>query len=326
MWAIEVGNPGANSTLYKGARPVPNPLPHEVLIRTCAIGINRADLFQRYGLYPPPAGVSEVLGLEISGIVERIGESVSTFKIGDKVCALLEGGGYAEYAVASAAQTILIPKNLDFIQGAALPEALFTVYSNFFHHANIQKGESLLIHGGTSGIGTFAVQVAKEFGVTCFATAGNDKKCDFLEGLGAVRAINYKNNDFVECIKAITHGEGVNCIIDIVGGEYFNRNLKILANGGRLICLSFLQGSKIEANIAPLVFKNLTVVGTTLRSKNKEQKAEIASDLRKCIWPLLENGKIKPVIDSTFDLQNIEDAHKLMESSLHIGKIILKCY
>lgn len=326
MWAIEVGNPGIDNYLYRGIRQVPNLSPHEILIKTYAAGINRADIFQKRNLYPAPNGASDVLGLEVSGIVEEIGENVSSFKKGDKVCALLEGGGYAEYAVASASQVLFIPDNLDFIQSAALPEALFTAYSNIFHHANLQKGESLLIHGGASGVGTFAVQIAREFGITCFATAGSDKKCSALEALGAKHAINYKNDDFVECIKELTGCAGVNCIVDIVGGDYFNRNLKTLASGGRMICLSFLQGSKIEANIAPLVFKNLSIIGTSLRNKTQEQKARIASDLKKHIWPLLEKDKIKPVIDSVFNFENVEDAHKLMESSLHTGKIILKCY
>jgi len=325
MWVIEVENAGA-SQLVKGSRPLPNPLPHELLIKTCAAGINRADIFQRNGLYPPPKGASDILGLEVSGIIEKIGERVTNFKVGDKVCALLEGGGYAEYAVAPASQTLKVPANYDFIEAAALPEALFTVYSNIFYHAKMQKGESLLIHGGASGIGTFFVQIAREFGIKSYATAGSDEKCRFVEGIGASAAINYKNTDFVDAVRELTAGEGVGCIIDIVGGDYFNRNLKTLSQNGRLICLSFLQGSKVEANLAPLLFKNLAIMGTTLRSKAIQQKAEIAKDLKKNIWPLLEGGKIKPVISKVFDFQNVADAHKLMESGQHVGKIILKCY
>lgn len=325
MWVIEVENIGKNATLKKGERPIPDILPHEILIKTVASGINRADIFQKNGLYPPPPGVSDILGLEVSGIVEAIGQSVTNLKIGDKVCALLEGGGYAEYAKAPASQVLPLPVNFSFIEGAALPEAIFTVYSNLFNHAKMQKGESLLIHGGASGIGTIAIQIAKAFGITCYTTAGSDKKCEFLEALGAKCVINYKTSDFVNAIKDATNNVGVDCIIDIVGGEYFNRNLKILANGGRLICLSFLQGSKIEANIASLIYKNLTIMGTTLRGKSIEAKAGITLDLKREIWPLLENGRIKPIIDSVFSFKDIEKAHKLMEDSEHIGKIILKC-
>jgi NADPH2:quinone reductase len=325
MWTIEVEDPGANSKLVKGTRPMPSPLRDEVLIKTSAAGINRADIFQRNGLYPPPKGASDVIGLEVSGIIEKIGSNVKNFKVGDKVCALLEGGGYAQYSTAPASQTLPIPENLDFIEGAALPEALFTVYSNFFHHAKIKKGESFLIHGGASGIGTFAVQVARECGITCYATAGSDAKCHFIEELGAYAAINYKNTDFVEEIKKLTEQKGVNCIIDIVGGDYFNRNLRALATGGRMICLSFLQGAETKANLAPILFKNLTIMGTTLRNKTTKQKAKIAEDLKNNIWPLVESGKIKPVISKVFHFHNVMDAHKLMESGRHIGKIILKC-
>ena len=326
MWAIEVTNPGKNSSLSKSSRPTPTPLPHEVLIKTYAVGINRADIFQKQGLYPAPPGASDILGLEVSGIIEEIGNKVTEFKKGDKVCAILEGGGYAEYVSVADTQVLPLPSNFDFTEGASLPEALFTVYSNLFHHAKMKKDESLLIHGGASGIGTFAVQLAKAFGIKCYTTAGNDDKCRFLEQLGAVRAINYKTSNFVEVIKDATNNTGVDAIIDIVGGEYFNRNLKCLANNGRMICLSFLQGAKIEANLASLVFKNLTIMGTTLRSQPPRKKAIIASDLKKHIWPLLEDKTIKPVIDSIFDINNVSKAHKLMEDSGHIGKIILKCY
>ncbi len=324
MWAIEIKALEKTGHLVRCVRPIPQLLPHEVLIKTYAAGVNRADIFQKNGLYPPPPGTSDILGLEISGIIEKIGTAVTNFKIGDRVCALLEGGGYAEYAAAPASQTLPLPSNFDFISGAALPEAFFTVYSNLFHHANMKKGESLLIHGGTSGIGIVTIQMAKEYGIICYTTAGSDKKCDFLQELGANYAVNYKTTDFVNTILDKTNNAGVNCVIDMVGGEYFSRNLKLLASGGKLICIAFLTGAKVNVNIAPILFKNLTIMGTTLRSKTLAQKAHIASDLKKHIWPLLENGKIKPIIDSVFTVDDVENAHKLMESSQHIGKIILK--
>lgn len=325
MWAIKIENPGKDSSLKIGTCPIPEVLPNEILIKTAAIGVNRADIFQRNGLYPPPHGASDILGLEISGIVEKIGHDVTNWMPGDKVCALLEGGGYAEYAKVDASQVLHLPKGYNFIEGAALPEAFFTVYSNLFLHANLQKGESLLIHGGASGIGTTAIQIAKAFGIDCYTTAGSDKKCQFLQDLGAKIAINYKTFDFVEAIKSATKNQGVDCIIDMVGGDYFNRNLKILKHGGQMICISFLQGSKIEANIASLVYKNLTIMGTTLRTKKQADKANIAAGLKRDIWPLLENNSIKPIVDSVFSFKEAEKAHKLMEDSSHIGKIILKC-
>lgn len=325
MWVIEVENPGQSSRLYKGERSLPDLLPHEVLIKTCAAGLNRADIFQKNGLYPPPPGASDVLGLEVSGIIEKIGSEVQGFSIGDKACALLEGGGYAEYAVATASQVLPIPHNLNFIEAAALPEALFTVYSNLFHVAKIQEDETLLIHGGASGIGTFAIQIAKAFGIKSYTTAGTDEKCSFLDRLGASCSINYKDADFVDKIQEITDGKGVDCILDMVGGGYFNRNLRSLAYGGRLVCISFLEGAKVEANLAPMLFKNLSIFGTTLRGKTIEQKAAIARDLKDNIWKLLANGQVRPIIHASFNIEDVEKAHKLMESGAHIGKIILKC-
>lgn len=325
MWVIEVQNPGKESRLVKGQRPVPDILANEVLIKTHAAGINRADIFQRNGLYAPPPGASDILGLEVSGTIEKVGTGVKNFFIGEKVCALLEGGGYAEYVKVNAAQVLPIPKNLNFIEAASLPEALFTAYSNIFHHGQMQPGESLLIHGGASGVGVFAVQIAKAFGIKCFTTAGTDEKCQFLEKLGAECAINYKNADFVEVIKEKTGGAGVDCVIDMVGGSYFNRNLRCLAQNGRLISIAFLEGAKVEANLAPMLFKNITVMGTTLRNKPLDKKAIIAYELKNNIWKLIENGSIKPIIHASFSMDEAEKAHALMESGKHTGKIILKC-
>ena len=326
MWAIEIiKHDNKANLLTVGSCAKPEIASNEVLIKTIAAGVNRADIFQKNGLYPPPPGSSDILGLEVAGTIAQIGKDVTGFNVGDRVCALLEGGGYAEYAAAPATQTLHLPENLDFIQGASLPEALFTAYSNLFDHAHMKPGESLLMHGGTSGLGTFTMQIATAFGINCYSTAKSDEKCIFLESLGAKNAINYKTHNFVEEIQSLTNGEGVNCIIDIVGGDYFNKNLKALANNGRLVCLSFLNGAKIEANLAPLLFKNLTITGTTLRNKSLLYKEKIANSLHKEIWPLLANNTIRPVIDSVFSFSEANNAHKLMEDSGHIGKIILKC-
>lgn len=324
MRAIQITGSGNNTNLSMCLVPIPDILPDEVLIKTCAIGINRADIFQKQGLYAPPAGVSNILGLEISGIIEKTGSQILDFKPGDKVCALLEGGGYAQYAAVKASQIFILHDNIDFISAAAIPEAIFTSYSNIFNYAKMCAGESLLIHGGASGIGTMAIQIAREFGINCFATTGSDTKCAAIKELGASVAINYKTTDFVTEINHTTNNKGVDCIIDMVGGDYFNRNLKILAKNGRLICISLLGGAKIEANLAPVIFKNLTITGTTLRNKSATEKAIIATDLKQKIWPLLSSGKIKPVIDSVFDFTEANLAHQLMESGRHIGKIILK--
>lgn len=323
MWAIRIEQ-GAEIKLSVGQSEVPKLNSGNVLIRTHAFGLNRADIFQKQGLYPPPTGASDILGLEVSGIVEEIGDHVTTFKKGDKVCALLEGGGYAEYVSVASSQVLPIPNNLNFIQAAALPEALFTAYSNMFLYADLHKGDSLLMHGGASGLGTFVVQLAKVFGINCYTTAGSAEKCTFLEELGAKKAINYKTEDFVEEIKKLS-ASGMDCVIDIVGGDYFARNLRILGKNGKMICLSFLKGAKIEANLAPLLYKNLTVMGATLRSKSLENKGDIALSLRGEVWPLLLSGAIKPVIDSVYELNDINQAHQRMEDGLHIGKIILKC-
>jgi NADPH2:quinone reductase len=320
MKVIEVVGRGDNSALEIAKREIPVPKSGEVLIKVHAAGVNRADILQKKGKYPAPQGASDILGLEISGEIKELGSSVTGWKVGDKVCALLEGGGYAEYAVAHSTQILPIPSNLDYIQAASLPEACFTVWSNLFFHAKMLAGETLLVHGGTSGIGVMAVQIAKAFGIKCFATAGTDEKCQFLRELGVDFAINYKTEDFVE---KIDEGK-VDVVLDMVGGDYFQRNFNVLSYGGRLVCISFLQGAKAEINFTPLLVKNLTIMGTTLRNKPQEFKAEIAKELREKLWPLIENGTVKPVIDSVFLLEQAEQAHELMQSSQHMGKIVLK--
>ncbi|MCE3233554.1 MAG: putative quinone oxidoreductase, family [Rickettsiaceae bacterium] len=304
-----------------GKSDIPLPKPHEVLIKVFAAGVNRADILQKQGKYPPPQGASNILGLEVAGEIVRLGSDVTNWKIGDKVCALLEGGGYAEYAAAPSQQILPIPNGFDYIKAASLPEALFTVWSNLFHHSKIKPGETLLVHGGTSGIGIAAVQIAKEFGIICYATAGSDKKCNFLRDLGVKQAINYKTEDFYSIISSLG---GVDVILDMVGGEYFNKNINILNQGGRLVSIAFIGGAQAQVNFAPVLMKNLTLMGTTLRRKSLQDKAKIALELQEKLWPLLENGSIKPIIDSVFSLEEAEKAHELMKSSTHIGKIVLK--
>lgn len=299
--------------------PLLHPAPHEVLIKVHAAGLNRADLLQRKGKYPPPDGASDILGMEVAGKIAALGSAVTGFAIGDNVCALLEGGGYAQYALAAATQTLPIPQGLDYVQAASIPEAAFTVWSNLFDIANLKTTETLLIHGGASGIGVMAIQIAAAFGIKCYATAGSDKKCTFLEQLGAI-AINYNKQNFSETINDI------DVIIDIVGGSYFQKNLNILNKYGRLICLSFLGGAKAEVNFTPMLVKNLQITGTTLRNKSKEEKASICLKLKENIWPLLENGTIKPIIDSVFNIDDVEKAHQYMQDNKNTGKIILKLW
>jgi putative PIG3 family NAD(P)H quinone oxidoreductase len=317
MKAIEVVAAGDQARLVLAECEMPATAPHEVLIKVMAAGVNRADILQKKGKYKPPSGASAILGLEVAGEVVETCYQSSGFKVGDRVCALLEGGGYAEYVSVNAGQVLPIPAGLDSVQAASLPEAVFTVWSNLFDHADMKAGQSLLVHGGTSGIGVMAVQMAKAFGIRCFATAGSDKKCEFLRQLGVEKAINYKTQDFV------TEVGSVDVVLDMVGGDYFPRNIKVLAQGGKLLSIAFLGGAKAEVNFAEVLFKNLTIMGTTLRSKTQEQKAQMAENIRKHVWPLIESGQIKPVVDSVFALEDAEKAHELMESSGHIGKIVL---
>ncbi len=303
--------------------PLPSPGSGKVLIQVMAAGVNRADLLQKKGKYPPPPGASDILGMEVSGKIAAIGSNVVGFSIGDDVCALLEGGGYAEYAVVSATQALPIPKGFDYIKAAAIPEVAFTVWNNLFDIARLKKGEKLLVHGGASGIGVMAIQMAKAFGIECYATAGSDDKCKFIEKLGAM-AINYKTEYFVQKIKAATASYGVDVVLDIVGGEYFQKNLDVMAYHGRLVCISFLGGARAEVNFAPMLLKNLSIMGTTLRNKTTQEKADIAVKLKNNIWPLLENGSILPVIHRVVALEEVEKAHQIMQSNENIGKIILK--
>lgn len=322
MQTITIKNFGAPDVMEVGDSPIPIPKSNEVLIRVHAAGINRPDILQRQGLYPAPADASSILGLEVAGEITALGENVTDRKVGDKVCALVNGGGYAEYAVAPAAQCLPIPDNFSFVQAAALPETFFTVWHNLFQRAQLKSGETLLIHGGTSGIGTTAIQLAIVFGIRVFATAGSAEKCKAIQLLGAT-SINYREQDFVAEVKAYTQGVGVDVVLDMVGGNYIQRNFSAAAKDGRIVNIAFLNGSKIELDLMPVMLKRLTLTGSTLRAQSPQIKAVIAQELKQLVWPLLNQQKIKPIIDSVFSLADVAKAHERMESGRHIGKIIL---
>ena len=324
MAAIEILAPGGPEVLRLTQRPSPKPGPGEVLIRVIAAGVNRPDVMQRQGHYPPPPGAPDIPGLEVAGLVVGVGESVSSIRPGDRVCALVAGGGYAEYCVAPARQCLPIPRGLDFIEAAGIPEAFFTVWSNVFDRGRLAAGESLLVHGGSSGIGTTAIQLAHARGARVLATAGSPEKCKACERLGAERAINYRCEDFVEVVRELTGGRGVSVILDMVGGDYFARNLEALAVEGRLIQIAFLKGPRAEINLALLMQRRLTLSGSTLRPRSVEEKGAIAQAVHKEIWPLIEAGRVRPVIQATFPLAAAAEAHRLMETGSHIGKIILE--
>lgn len=319
MLAIEIDN----HNLKPASRPEPKPAPGEVLVKVAAAGVNRPDVMQRQGLYPAPPGASDIPGLEIAGTITAIGNQVIQYKPGDEVCALVSGGGYAEYCTAPAGVCLPIPDGLSLIQAAGLPETFFTVWSNVFDRAGLKSQETLLVHGGTSGIGTTAIQLAKAFGAHVLTTAGSDQKCNFCIELGADAAINYRTQDFVEAVSQLTGGKGVNVILDIIGGDYFPRNLKCLATDGRLLQIALQNGVKSEINLLPVMLKRLTITGSTLRIRDIEFKAAIARQLHAQVWPLLAQGRIKPVIHRTFPLTDAGMAHALMESNQHTGKIIL---
>lgn len=324
MTAIEIREPGGPEVLVPASRPVPEPGTGEVLIRVAAAGINRPDVLQRAGGYPPPPGASDIPGLEVAGEVVGLGDAVKGRKLGDKVMALVAGGGYAEYCTAPAAQCLPIPKGLDMIEAAAMPETFFTVWSNVFDRGRLTAGESILVHGGSSGIGTTAIQLAHAFGARVFTTAGSADKCAACEKLGAARAINYRDEDFVTVVRDLTGGAGVDVILDMVGGDYIARNIKALAPEGRLCQIAFLGGSKAEVDFLPMMLKRLTLTGSTLRPRPVEFKAAIARALEKNVWPLVEKGTVKPVLFKTLPLAQAAEAHRLMESSAHIGKIVLQ--
>lgn len=323
MRVIEIAAAGGPEVLRVGERPVPEPGDGEVLVKVGAAGINRPDLMQRLGLYPPPPGAPDIPGLEIAGTVAALGPDASSVQEGEAVCALVAGGGYADYCLASASLCLPIPEGLSVVQAAAIPETFFTVWTNVFDRGRLASGESLLVHGGSSGIGTTAIQLAKTFGATVYVTAGSEKKCKACTDLGADAAINYRNEDFVERISELTNERGVDIILDMVGGDYLPRNLKSLAVEGRIVQIALQGGPTVEMNLLPIMLKRLTLTGSTLRPRTVAQKAMIAHSLRDKVWPLLESGKIRPIIHATFPLAQASDAHRMMESGQHIGKIVL---
>ena len=325
MTAIEIAGPGGPDVLVPAQREVPEPAPGEVLVAVEAAGVNRPDVMQRQGLYPPPPGASDIPGLEIAGTVVAQGEGVDAPAAGARVCALVTGGGYAEYCTAPAPLCLPVPGGFDAAGAAALPETFFTVWTNVFDRARLAEGESILVHGGSSGIGTTAIQLAGAFGATVYATAGSKAKCDACLALGADAAVHYRDEDFVERIGALTGGRGVDVVLDMVAGDYVPRNLKCLATEGRLVIIAVQRGPKIgELNVLPIMLKRLTVTGSTLRPRTVEQKAAIARALEAKVWPLLEAGTVKPIVHSRFPLSDAAGAHRLMESGAHVGKIILE--
>jgi putative PIG3 family NAD(P)H quinone oxidoreductase len=323
MTVVEITAPGGPEQLKPVKRAVPKPGNQEVLVRVAAAGVNRPDVMQRQGRYPPPAGASDLPGLEVAGEIVALGADVSGLSIGDKVTALLAGGGYAEYAVAAAPLCLPLPNGISMVEAAAIPETFFTVWTNLFDRGRCKAGDNVLVHGGTSGIGTTAIQLAAAWGARVFATAGSEDKARSCERLGAARGINYRTEDFVEVIRAATAGAGIDVTLDMVAGSYVARNLEIAALEGRVVTISLLGGSRAEINMSVILTKRLTLTGSTLRSRTVAQKAEVAEAVRKNVWPLLAAGRVRPVIHATFPLAEASEAHRLMETSSHIGKIVL---
>jgi NADPH2:quinone reductase len=321
---VEITAPGPPDVLKPARRPVVPPGVGEVLIRVAAAGINRPDVLQRMGSYPPPLGASDIPGLEVAGEIIAVGEGVTEWQAGDPVCALVAGGGYAEYCLAPAPQCLPVPKGLTAVEAAAIPETFFTVWTNVFERGRLAAGETLLVHGGSSGIGTVAIQLARAFGARVFATAGSPEKCAACVTLGAERAINYRNEDFVAVVKERTGERGADVILDMVGGDYIPRNIDCLALEGRLVQIALQRGARAELNFATLLSRRLTITGSSLRPRTVGQKGAIARALRERVWPLLESGQVRPVIHARFPLAEAAAAHRLMESGTHIGKIVLE--
>lgn len=323
MDAIEIVEPGGPRVLQACKRAVPTLRPHEVLIEVKAAGVNRPDVLQRQGAYPPPPGASDLPGLEAAGIVKTVGDDVTRYQPGDMVCALTNGGGYAHYVAVDQGTVLPVPSGLTMAQAGGLPENYFTVWHNVFERGGLAAGETLLVHGGTSGIGSTAIQLAKAFGATVIATAGSDEKCAACRDLGAALAINYRETDFVAAVKEFTDGQGAHVILDMVGGDYVSRNYSAAAIEGRIVQIAFLGGAKVEADFTKLMVKRLTHTGSTLRPRSAAFKARLAKELENKVWPLLASGQIAPVMDMIFPLHEAWRAHERMETSAHIGKIML---
>lgn len=324
MKVIEIKMPGGPEVLTVAERDMPEAGPGEVLIKVFAAGVNRPDVVQREGRYPPPPGASDIPGLEVAGEIVAVGGQVSGLAVGDRVCALVPGGGYAAFCKAPAATTIKLPEGYDYVKAAAIPETFFTVWSNVFDRAKLAPGETLLVHGGSSGIGSVAIQLAKAFGAKVITTVGSDDKAAFCRDLGADTVINYREEDFAEVVNKVTDGAGVNVVLDMVGGDYVPKNIACLAPDGRHVSIAFLRGPTVEMNMLPVMLKRLTLTGSTLRPRDNTFKGSIAEALAAKVWPLLESGKVSPVIDSVFALEDASKAHALMDSSNHKGKIMLE--
>lgn len=324
MMAIDPAGPGGPEVLWPVERPVPCPGPGEYLIQVGAAGVNRPDVVQRMGLYPPPPGAPTILGLEAAGIVAAAGDGADEGLVGQPVCALVSGGGYAEYCTAPAGQCLPIPKPLSMLEAAAIPETFFTVWSNLFQRGGAAPGDSVLVHGGTSGIGTSAILLGRAFGLTIIVTAGTEGKCRRALEIGAAHAINYRTQDFVEEVKRVTGGKGARVVLDMIGGDYLARNLACLAEEGRHVSIAAQRGAKAEIPIWPVMARRLTLTGSTLRARPVEFKTALAADLKRQVWPHVEAGHLKPVIDSVFPLDRAADAHRRMESGDHVGKIVLQ--
>ncbi len=328
MRAIEIAEPGGPDVLQPVTRMVPQPGVGEVLVRVAAAGVNYADTLQRRGRHPPPPGTSDLPGLEVAGTIVRVGDAVPDWRVGNRVCALLAGGGYADYCIAPAPQCLPVPAGMDFVSAAAIPEAFFTVWTNVFESGALKSGETFLVHGGSSGIGTTAIQLAHAFGARVYATAGSPAKCEACERLGAAHAVNYRTEDFVAAIRTLTqapltHTSGVDLILDMVAGDYFARNLDLLVMGGRLVQIGYFKSPKVELDLSLIMRKRLIVTGSTLRQRSIAEKGAIAGALRTRVWPLLERGIARPVIHATFPLALASQAHRTLEDGAHIGKIVL---
>ncbi|HLS85001.1 MAG TPA: NAD(P)H-quinone oxidoreductase [Burkholderiales bacterium] len=324
MRAVEISKPGGPEGLAAVERPLPTPKPSEILIKVAAAGVNRPDILQRMGLYPVPPDASDLPGLEVAGEVVAVGSSVKSYRIGDKVCALVHGGGYAEYCVSAEGTALPIPKGLSPVEAASLPETFFTVWGNVYDRAKLAPGESLLVQGGSSGIGVTAIQMARATGNRVFATAGSDEKCAACVRLGAEKAINYKTQDFLAEVKAATGGKGVDVILDMVGGDYTPKNLKLLRAEGRLVHISAMQGGRAGYNVYDIISRRLTITGSTLRSREAAFKTALAAEVEQCVWPLIADGRFRATVFKVYPLQHAADAHRLVAASGHIGKVVLQ--
>jgi putative PIG3 family NAD(P)H quinone oxidoreductase len=323
MKTIVIREPGGPDVLTPASAPMPAPRPGEVLIKVAAAGVNRPDILQRMGLYPVPPGASSIPGLEVAGEIVELGEGVSLWQKGDRVTALTAGGGYAEYALAHEGSCMRIPKGMGMVEAACIPETFMTVWHNVFERGGLKAGESFLVHGGSSGIGSTAIQLAAHFGARVFTTAGSDEKCAYCERLGAERAINYKSQSFADVIKEVTAGRGVDVILDMAGGDYTKDNIASAAEDGRIVQIAFLRGSRVQIDLAPLMIKRLVLTGSTLRPRKPEFKAHLARELEQKVWPLLESGAVKIIVDKAFPLEEAAAAHRHMETGAHMGKIVL---